>query len=268
MQRNHYVIRGGRDGRERLRMLARVMQPGTNELFARVGVQPGWSCLDIGSGGGDVTMELATCVGQSGHVLGIDSDQTVVAIAQGEAAARQLTNVTFAHCAAESLEVDNAFDLIYCRFLLTHLPDPADVVEKMMRALKPGGCLVVEDIDFTGHFCYPASAAFRRYIDLYDCIVRQRGGDPKIGPRLPSLLLDVNYTDVNVHIEQPTALQGETKLIAPLTWECIAEELIGANLATPSEIQTVAQELYAFARDPHTLMSLPRIVQTWGYRAV
>ena len=34
---NHYLIRGGRDGRTRLRVLARVMWPTTRELLARVG---------------------------------------------------------------------------------------------------------------------------------------------------------------------------------------------------------------------------------------
>ena len=41
MERQHYVIRGGVEGRERLRTLARVMQPTTLSLLERVGVVPG-----------------------------------------------------------------------------------------------------------------------------------------------------------------------------------------------------------------------------------
>ncbi len=267
MNQNHYVIRGGKDGRERLRLLARVLKPGTTELFNRVGVQPGWTCLDVGCGGGDVTMDLAALVGPSGQVVGVDIDREIVAIAQREAAERQLTNVSFRCSAADTLRVDRSFDLVYCRFLLTHLSAPASVLDKMMQVLKPGGVLVVEDIDFSGHFCYPESAAFRRYIELYYHIVRKRGGDPDIGPRLPTLLLDAKCTDVNVHVEQPTALSGETKLIAPITWQSIADELLGDELSTQAEMNMVAEELYEFARNPRTLMSLPRIIQTWGYRA-
>jgi 2-polyprenyl-3-methyl-5-hydroxy-6-metoxy-1,4-benzoquinol methylase len=53
----HYVIRGGIEGRERLRILARVMRPSTLNLFERVGIASGASCLDVGCGGGDVSFE-------------------------------------------------------------------------------------------------------------------------------------------------------------------------------------------------------------------
>jgi hypothetical protein len=51
----HYVIRGGGDGRERLRLLSGVMRPYTLRLFDRLGIPEGMSCLDVGCGGGDVT---------------------------------------------------------------------------------------------------------------------------------------------------------------------------------------------------------------------
>ena len=57
-----YVIRGGLEGRERLRVLARVMWPTTESLFARVGIAGDARCLDLGCGGGDVSAALATLV--------------------------------------------------------------------------------------------------------------------------------------------------------------------------------------------------------------
>ena len=77
------------------------------------------------------------------------------------------------------------FDVVYGRFLLTHLPDPAAALANMRERLVPGGVLVVEDIDCTGHFCEPDSPAFRRFVELYTRTVQSRGGDPNIGPRLP-----------------------------------------------------------------------------------
>jgi 2-polyprenyl-3-methyl-5-hydroxy-6-metoxy-1,4-benzoquinol methylase len=68
-ERYHYIIRGGVEGRERLRVLARVMRPTTLNLFDRVGIRPGMACLDVGCGGGDVTFELADLVGPKGRVV-------------------------------------------------------------------------------------------------------------------------------------------------------------------------------------------------------
>jgi hypothetical protein len=50
-----YVIRGGVEGRERLRLLAEVLAPSTRAFLAEIGVPAGASCLDVGCGGGDFT---------------------------------------------------------------------------------------------------------------------------------------------------------------------------------------------------------------------
>jgi 2-polyprenyl-3-methyl-5-hydroxy-6-metoxy-1,4-benzoquinol methylase len=63
---SHYIIRGGRDGRERLRLLSGVMRPYALRLFDRLGICEGMSCLDVGCGGGDVTLELAALWGAAG----------------------------------------------------------------------------------------------------------------------------------------------------------------------------------------------------------
>ena len=71
-----YVIRGGQAGFERLQALARMRLPETSNLLDRVGVAPGWTCLDLGSGSGDFTFELARRVGPTGRVTGLDMDAT------------------------------------------------------------------------------------------------------------------------------------------------------------------------------------------------
>src|SRR5262245_8384245 len=94
-----YVIRGGVQGRERLRILARVLQPFTQSLLERSGLARGMSCLDAGCGGGDVTFEIARMVGPRARVVGLDADPTKIAIARGEAADLDLPGVEF--CVAE-----------------------------------------------------------------------------------------------------------------------------------------------------------------------
>lgn len=78
MEPGQYVIRGAAEGRERLRMLARVMRPATLTLLERIGIAKGAVCLDVGCGGGDVTLELAAMVGPSGRVVGTDIDEAVL----------------------------------------------------------------------------------------------------------------------------------------------------------------------------------------------
>ena len=59
----HYIIRGGRDGKARLAVLTRVLQPSTGRLLDEIGLADRMSCLDVGCGAGEVTVEMARRVG-------------------------------------------------------------------------------------------------------------------------------------------------------------------------------------------------------------
>ncbi len=94
-----------------------------------------------------------------------------------------------------------------------------------------------------------------------------RGGDPNIGPRLPAQLRQGGFENIGVGIVQPVGMQGEVKLLTPLTMENIVSAILADGLASQEEIDNVVRELYEFARDPDTLAGTPRVVQAWARRA-
>jgi SAM-dependent methyltransferase len=264
MTTSHYVIRGGMAGRERLRVLARVAWPTTSALLERVRVPTSARCLDIGCGGGDVTVALAR-LAPDGFVIGADMDAPQLDIARKEAADAGLTNVEYRVLdVMQPPTTDERFDLIYVRFVLTHLPDPVSALAHLCARLAPGGALVIEDIDFTGSFCYPDNTAFWRYVQLYSDAVIGRGGDPNIGMRLPMLLRATGLADVRMNVVHPAGFDGEVKLIAPITLEAIADAVLAANLCGADELNRTVDDLYAFAADESSVVSTPRIVQVWG----
>src|SRR5258708_38315263 len=86
-----YVLRGGEQGAERLRLLARVKWPTTKALLRQVGLRPGMRCLDVGCGIGAVTLKLARWVGPTGiSVLPMRwlSDTISKSISSGELSCR------------------------------------------------------------------------------------------------------------------------------------------------------------------------------------
>jgi ubiquinone/menaquinone biosynthesis C-methylase UbiE len=242
------------------------MQPTTLSLFDRVNVERGMVCLDVGCGGGDVTFDLAQLVGSEGRVVGTDIDDTKLQLARKEAEAQKLSNVEFRLTDISETRGEPEFDLVYARFLLTHLSNPKDALTKMHQLLKLGGLVVVEDIDFTGYFCYPDFPAFRRYVELYTEAVRRKGGDANIGAKLPLLLVDTGFSQVEMNVVQPIGLSGEVKLVDPITMENIAESVIALELASQDEVKRIIDEMYEFADNPRTVTGLPRVVQTWGYK--
>jgi SAM-dependent methyltransferase len=258
-----YVLRSGARGAERLRLLASVTWPSTKRFLRRLALCQGWHCLDVGCGNGAVTLRMAEIVGPSGRVVGVDCDEGCLLLTRREARTLGL-NVEFRFGTADDLRETAAYDLVFARFLLSHLREPEKAVAEMVRAARPGGIVAVEDIQFTGHFSYPACPAFDRYVELYQQVVRRNGGDPNIGPRLPEMLLDAKLADVGLEVVQPAYRQGPGKQLAAVTMEHIREAVVRARLADDDEISAIVAELDSFASDSRSIMSLPRIFQVWG----
>src|SRR5207253_1047892 len=101
----------------------------------------GWRCLEVGAGAGSVARWLAGKVGPSGTVVASDLNPRFLDDVPANVEVRQHD------VAKDDLEV-GAYDLVHSRLLLMHLPEPAGALEKMVRAVKPGGWLVTEEADW------------------------------------------------------------------------------------------------------------------------
>lgn len=264
MTNSQYIIEGGAPGRERLRVLSDILRPTTESLLRRAGVSAGMSCLDVGCGGGDVTRLLASLVGPNGAVTGIDLDETALAIAREEAAAAGVAHIRFEHADAAKLDARHEYDVVYARFLLSHVVDPEETVRQLRQVLRPGGLIIIEDVEFAGHFCHPACDAFLRFVDLYVQAATRRGVDANVGIRVPSYLLNTGYSDVQVNVIQPASLDSRTKSLVPITMERIADTVHAESLASREELADLVARLYQAAEDPAQLLSYPRILQVWA----
>ena len=258
----NYTIDGGKAGKQRLDVLAGVMHESTTALLERVGAGSASRCLDVGCGGGHVSRLLASLVGSGGYVVGVDLDPSVLELARADAQAAGLANIEFRQ--SDASDIDGPYDLAYARFLLSHVSDAAGVVGAMVSAVRSGGRIVVEDIDFMGSFCSPPSPAYERYVELYRATVSRRGGDADIGPRLPGMLHEAGLQDVAVSVVQPCGLSGDAKVISPVTLERIADSVLAEGIADAEELGQVIAELYEYEANPATIMSLPRVVQAWA----
>lgn len=261
-----YVIRGGREGYERLKVLARAHWPNTAELFDRVGIHAGMRCLDLGCGGGEVTFEIARLIGPGGHVTGIDMDEVKLALARESGRERGLTNLEFRAANVNEWSEPGSYDLVYCRFLLEHLRRPIDLVREMWAAVKPGGSIVVEDADFDGVFCHPADEGFAFWARAFPKVLESHGGDPTIGRKLYNHFLDAGIPSPVVRLVQRVDVVGEEKTLPSMTIDATADAIVAAGIATRDELETARESLAAFAADPQTVIGGPRIFQIWARR--
>ena len=157
----------------------------------RLGLREGWVCVDVGAGGGDVTVALARVVGRDGRVYAVDSDparRDQVAAAAAEAAQAQVVTLTQT---AEELLLPEAVDLAYCRFVLLHVAEPGTVLARMAGAVRPGGWVVAQE---------PVTTAGR--IDGM-AMSMPDARDPDVGARLPALVRRAGLELVDAWAEAP-----------------------------------------------------------------
>jgi SAM-dependent methyltransferase len=140
--------------------------------------------VDFGSGLGQFTCAMARSVPR-GSVVGVERSD--------EQRAKALTEANVEYRAGDVLNLDlggewGTFDVAHARFVLEHVPDPLRVVQAMVRAVKPGGRIVLEDDDHGVMRMWPEPPGmielWNNYIRTYDRI----GNDPYVGRRLVQLL--------------------------------------------------------------------------------
>jgi SAM-dependent methyltransferase len=160
----------------------------------RLGLREGWRCVDVGAGGGDVTVALAELVGRDGRVYAVDSDPAArdeVARVAAEAAQAQVIALTQA---GEDLTLPEPVDLAFCRFLLMHVIEPVAVLRRMGQAVRPGGWIVAQE---------PITSAGR--VDGSPLSMPE-ARHPEIGALLPALVRDAGLHLVDSWAEAPAGV--------------------------------------------------------------
>lgn len=260
-----YVIRGGRQGYDRLALLARDCWPDTRALLGRAGVSAGMRCIDVGCGGGAVTLEIARLVAPGGAVVGVDMDEIKLGLARRAAAERGLSNVEFKVADVREWDEPASCDAVYARFLLQHLSQPGTLIGRMWAAVRDGGVMIMEDADFGGWCCDPPNEGFDLFLDAYRRVLQRRGGDHAIGRKLYRYCLAAGIPDPRVTVVQHLH-EGEAKTLAWSTLEAAADAIIAEGLATADELAAALASLRRFTDDPRTLICGPRVFQLWSRR--
>ncbi len=147
-------------------------------LYRRANLLRARRILDVGSGTGAVTEELAAH--SRGQVVGVDLDPTMVAYAQARAG-RAEYRLGDAH----DLPFRNGwFDVTTCHFLLLWCRDPARAAREMVRVTRPGGAvLICAEPDYGGRIDHPDLPLGRWQIEA----LRREGADPCLGRKVRAL---------------------------------------------------------------------------------
>jgi SAM-dependent methyltransferase len=248
---------------ERLRLLAELLDEGTFTVLAALGIRSGWRCLEVGAGGGSVAAWLARRVAPEGFVLATDLDTTVL---------RGLDQPCLevrTHDILRDPLPQAGFDLVHSRLLLAWLADPQAGLARMAAALKPGGCLLTEEMDFLALAPDPrlgpaACELFTKVIDAHHAVLAGRHAfDPFHGRRLAGDLTETGLVN--------TGCQGRLAIwqggqpggrVWQLTLIQLRDALAGSGLVTATDVDQVIE----MCGDSRFRFMSQATIAAWGYR--
>lgn len=155
----------------------------------------GQRLLDVGSGPGTITVDLARVVAP-GETVALEQSAEVVGLTL---AAAEAAGVTVTGAVGDVHELpfpDDSFDVVHAHQVLQHVADPAQALREMARVCRPGGVVAVRDADYRAFAWAPRVPALDDWMALYQRLARANGGEPDAGRFLRGWAAAAGLTDV------------------------------------------------------------------------
>jgi SAM-dependent methyltransferase len=257
-----YALATGEAAAYRLALLHDLYKEGTRRVLLDAGLRRGMRVADLGCGVGMVTALLADLVGPEGHAVGIDA--SAAQLAQARTLWCHGNNTRFVEASATATGLPReSFDLVYCRFLLIHLPHPEQALREMRALLRPEGLLVCEDGDLTSAGSEPPSA-LGAFAELFGRLGPRRGVDYTLGRRLFHLIGAAGFPEPQITFNQPVRARGETKRLLELSVAEAGPAFVEAGLITAADLDRTLRDMRRLAADETVLAVMPRMAQVWA----
>jgi ubiquinone/menaquinone biosynthesis C-methylase UbiE len=178
-----------------------------------LGAVPGERIVDVGCGPGFFCVELAEEVGESGIVLGLDTSAAMLALAKRRCAGRanvELREAEATHLPAE----DGSFDAALCVQVLEYVPDATAALADMRRVLRPGGRVVVWDVDWATLSIHSEDAALtERVLAGWDEHLTHRSLPRSLASRMRA----VGFADVGMQAHVFATVEFDTETYGTAT---------------------------------------------------
>src|SRR5690606_12219567 len=158
-------------------------------------LKKGMTVLDVGCGTGSISKDIATVVGKSGKVTGIDNTEKF--IESGKATYKSVENLELIHCDLFDFETDQKFDLIVSARTLQWLSNPKEALLKMKSLLKPNGRISILDYNHNNLEWNPEPPESMQY--FYKTFLKWRsdaGMNNQIADDLPELMKEIGMENI------------------------------------------------------------------------
>src|ERR1700675_2501901 len=242
------------DPREALRLERKVDPVAWVQKYLAHRVCPGAEVLSGGGGPGVILRSVAN-LDSTIRATGIDISGD--RLEQAREKNRENSRVQFVCGDAQSMGFrSNSFDLVYCRMLLQYLKEKERAVSEMARVCRPGGTVLLQDLDGQLLWHYPEDAEMQRTSEKVITALAGTGFDPFVGRKLFSFAQRAGLEQIDVQVESYHLIAGVVGPEILKQWELkleIAAPQLEKVLGSKSAAREHAQRFLEYLRRPDTL---------------
>jgi SAM-dependent methyltransferase len=238
------------------------------QVLLLTGLKPGDRALDAGCGPGLISEMIADVVGEAGQVLGIDLSEERL----HEARQRNQNRPGLSFLRADVLNTglpDGAFDYTWSQYVFQYLPRRRVALDELIRVTRPGGRIVVSEMDGFGLGNYPFPEPLQESCRLFLEGLGRTGFDLFVGRKLFHEFRQAGLLDVRVHLLPQYVIAGAADARVMEDWrtrfEALAPHVIPV-FGSPAAYEVHCRDYLRMLADPDTLKYAARLV-TEGRRA-
>ena len=163
------------------------------------GLENGMSIVELGSGGGFITEKLLNLVPNS-SITSLDISPILIEKSKKYLQNKVQDRITFVEASIVNTGMpDNTFDIAYGRLIFQHLPNPISAAKEIFRILKPGGKLIITDID--GELSWLSQPSIRDIdfiLNKTADLQKKAGGNRLMGRDLLFILKESGFKNIDL----------------------------------------------------------------------
>ncbi|MBT3249059.1 MAG: methyltransferase domain-containing protein [Actinobacteria bacterium] len=237
---------------ERLEAQAALMWPYERKILHQVAPTEVSTIVDLGCGTGSFLKRVAQDFPDA-HLIGVDLDPGLLKPATDALPQAHFVESDAAHTGLE----EGIADLVVLRFVLQHMADPSTVLREAFRLLRPGGRVLVFEVDGgLWGMCHPLIAQFEQLQAKIWTAQSQRNGNRMIGRELVGLLQKQDFSCAALRLYHYSSDDNGLDAFDPLLDPSQYLDLVGDGVLAPAELASATAAYRKWKQDPESWVML------------
>ena len=262
-ENNAYILGTDQEELRRLEIQHKVWQSEAKRGWKLADFKAGDNILDLGCGPGYCSMELASIVGKTGEVIGVDRSDGFIKYLEHIKDQKALPIKPILSTFDELSLEDESLDGIYCRWALAWVPNPKEILEKLKTYLRPGSKMVVQEYYYwTSHRTQPEKPNLKKAISAALKSFKESDSEIDVGKHLHQWLDELGMKIINARLMPKLATPNSGVWKWPRTfYESYFPRLIKMGYLTEQDMENAFSDLESLERLPYATLWAPLMIE-------